>query len=82
MSYLYSTLSHLPEVSCCSDERVSLRTWRELAIRLGLAAAVVVATVSRSLQVDFIYFQFPRGRRLEIVVVVVVVVVITSAAAD
>jgi len=29
------------------------------------------AAVLRSLQVDFIYFQFPWGRRLDIVVVVV-----------
>jgi len=38
--------------------------------KLGAVVAVVVAAVPRSLQVDFIYFQFPRGHRLDIVVVV------------
>lgn len=67
----YSTLSHFPEVSCL-EERVSLGTWRAIAIQLGVAVEVVVAAVLRSLQVDFIYFQFPRGHRLDFVVVVVV----------
>jgi hypothetical protein len=39
------------------------------ALVILLAAAAVVLAVLRSLQVDFIYFQFPWGRRLDFVVV-------------